>query len=131
MTRIAACLALVITLALLGCGSDRTADDVAHAYNTFAHDVAVSDFAGACRLMTADVRREIVAEGALLHAGPACDASLESTMQLLDQGDLVALDEDVDATDVTVHGDVATLKAHGKTMHLARDGGAWRIAGGP
>jgi hypothetical protein len=131
MTRVGACIALLVTLAAVACGGDATADDVAHAYNAFAHDVAVSDFAGACALMTAEVRREIIAEGSILHAGPGCAESLESTMQLLDHADLVALDRDVDATDVKVSGDAATVRAHGKTMHLARDGGAWHIAAGP
>ena len=48
MTRLVGCLVVVLALVAAGCGGDAEADDVAKAYNAFAHDVVMSDFDGAC-----------------------------------------------------------------------------------
>ena len=63
MTRLVPCLVVVLALVAAGCGGDSEADDVAKAYNAFAHDVVMSNFDGACRLMTKDARSDVVGAG--------------------------------------------------------------------
>ena len=132
MTRLVPCLVVVLALVAAGCGGDSEADDVAKAYNAFAHDVVTSDFDGACRLMTKDAQADVVGAGKALTGGVhPCGAALESTMGLLDEGDMKALGTQVDASAVAVEGDSATVKAHGNKARLTSQDGAWLISRDP
>ena len=132
MTRLVPCLAVVLALVAAGCGGNSDADDVAKAYNAFAHDVVTSDFDGACRLMTREAQADVVGAGKALTGGVhPCGAALESTMGLLDEGDMKALGREVDASAVAVKGDSATVKAHGNKASLTSQDGAWLIAREP
>jgi hypothetical protein len=132
MTRLVACLVVVLALVAAGCGGDSEADDVAKAYNAFAHDVVMSNFDGACRLMTKDAQSDVVGAGKALTGGVhPCGAALESTMGLLDQGDMESLGRKVDASAVAVKGDSATVKAHGNKASLTNQDGSWLIAREP
>ncbi len=125
MTRLVPCLVVVLALVAAGCGGDSKADAVAKTYNAFAHDVVMSNFDGACRLMTKEAQSDVVGAGkALTHGVHPCGAALESTMGLLDQGDMEALGRKVDASAVSVKGDSATVKAHGNKASLTSQDGS-------
>ena len=92
----------------------------------------MSNFDGACRLMTKDAQSDVVGAGKALTGGVhACGAALESTMGLLDQGDMESLGRKVDASAVAVKGDSATVKAHGNKASLTNQDGSWLIAREP
>jgi hypothetical protein len=132
MKRLVPCLVVLLAVVAAGCGGDSEADDVAKAYNAFAHDVVTSDFSGACRLMTKQAQADVGGAGkALTGAVHPCGDALESAMGLLDEGDMKALAKRVDASAVAVTGDSATVKANGNKASLTSQGGAWLIASEP
>ena len=132
MRRLALPLMLVLAMAVAACGGDSASDDIAKAYNGFTHDVVTSNFAGACRRMTAAAQQDTLAAGKALtgNTAHACSDALESTMQLLDQGDLEALGKKVDGSSVKVTGDIATLQANGNKASFARQDGRWLVSTG-
>jgi hypothetical protein len=133
MRRLALPLMLVLAMAVAACGGDSASDDIAKAYNGFAHDVVTSDFAGACKRMTSAAQEDVLAAGKALTGGTSksCGDALESTMQLLDKGDLEALGKKVDGSTVKVTGDIATVQANGNKASFARQDGRWLVSTGP
>ena len=132
MHRIVASIALCALLAVAACGGDSASDDVAKVYNRFSHDVVTSNYAGACKLMTPEAQKDVVAAGkALTSTNHPCGDALESTMQLLDKGDFVALGKKVDGSSVKVTGDIATVQANGNKASFAKRDGAWLVSIGP
>ena len=124
---------VVLALVAAGCGGDSKADAVAKTYNAFAHDVVHVELRR--RLPAHDEGRaqsDVVGAGKALTGGVhPCGAALESTMGLLDQGDMEALGRKVDASAVSVKGDSATVKAHGNKASLTNQDGSWLIAREP
>ena len=133
MRRLALSLTLVLALSVAACGGDSTSDDIAKAYNGFTHDVVTSNFAGACKRMTATAQEDVRSAGKALTGGTthSCGDALESTMQLLDQADLEALAKKVDGSTVKVTGDIATVQANGNKASFARQDGRWLVSTGP
>jgi hypothetical protein len=132
MHRIAASLALCALLAVAACGGDSSSEHVANAYNRFSHDIVTSNYAGACKLMTPEAQKDVIAAGkALTSAKHPCGDALESTMQLLDKGDFDALRKKVDGSSVKVTGKIATVQANGNKASFAERDGAWLVSIGP
>ncbi len=130
MSRFAASLTVLLVLGVCACGGDSAPKDVAKVYNSFTHDVVSSDFPSACGLMTKEAQAQVVTAGKTLTRGVSktCSVALESTMQLVDDGDLTSLANKATASDVTVKGDAATVKAHGNTSRFERRDGDWLIS---
>jgi hypothetical protein len=119
-------LALTLSAAAIGCGSESDEDQVRGTVEDFAAANVDKDWSGACALMTEQARKGLAAAGAAL-GGTGCAGVLKAAISQLPADRVKKEFEDLKIKDIKVDGDEATVTVNGEKTKMVKEGETWLL----
>jgi hypothetical protein len=121
--------AMALGLIVSACGEGKSDTEVvADTTQEFIDDMTAARYGQACDALTSEAKAQLTAAGAFFGGGGDCAKTLKAVMGLADKGDLAELRKaKVEAADVSIKGDTATVAAGGDETRLVRKAGKWLI----